>query len=133
MAKENTQIRLRRILTERNLRQIDLLNLAKPYCEQYGLKLSKSDLSQYLSGKVEPAQNKLFILAKSLNVDPAWLMGLDVPMTPKQAPKEETTVPQITDTERQLLEQFKLLSPDQQEAFLKILQASSGNAPDPVE
>ncbi|MDE5779166.1 MAG: DNA-binding protein [Lachnospiraceae bacterium] len=67
-------------MNERNLKQIDILERAQPYCEQYNIKLSKSDLSQYVSGKVEPGQHKLSILGLALNVSEAWLMGYDVPM-----------------------------------------------------
>ena len=80
MCKENTAIRLKRIMDERNLRQVDVLELAKPFCEKYKVKLSKSDLSQYCSGKTEPHQDKLYILASALNLSESWLMGFDVPM-----------------------------------------------------
>lgn len=80
MNKETTSVRLRKIMEERNLRQVDILNLTKPYCSEYGVKMNKSDLSQYCSGKTEPNQEKLFILGKALNVSEAWLMGFDVPM-----------------------------------------------------
>ena len=69
-------------MQERNLKQVDILNLAEPYCKKYDIKLTKVDLSKYVSGKVEPGQAKLFILAAALNVSEAWLMGLDVPSTP---------------------------------------------------
>ena len=81
MEKETTSNRLRKIMSERNLRQVDILNLAVPYCEKYNVKLNKSDLSQYCSGKTEPNQDKLFILGEALNVNEAWLMGYDVPMS----------------------------------------------------
>lgn len=42
--------------------------------------ISKSSLSEYLSGKYEAKQNGIFLLAKALNVSEAWLMGCDVPM-----------------------------------------------------
>lgn len=66
-------------MSERNLRQIDILNLTIPYCERYDVKMNKSDISQYVSGKVEPNQWKLAILGMALNVNEAWLMGFDVP------------------------------------------------------
>lgn len=42
--------------------------------------ISKSTMSQYLSGKYEPSQLKTEIIARALNVSEAWLMGYDVPM-----------------------------------------------------
>ena len=80
MKSENSAIRLRKIMTDRNLKQVDILEMAKPYTKKYDVKLNKNDLSQYLSGKVEPGQHKLFILGLTLNVSEAWLMGYDVPM-----------------------------------------------------
>lgn len=80
MKKENTASRLAQIMKENNLRQIDILNRTLPYCQQYGVKMNKSDISQYCSGKTEPNQDKLFVLGKALNVSEAWLMGYDVPM-----------------------------------------------------
>ncbi|OYP12813.1 hypothetical protein CG709_08245, partial [Lachnotalea glycerini] len=78
----NTAKRLKEIMEERNLKQIDILNLAQPICEKFNTKLSKSDLSQYVSGRVEPGQDKLSILSLALNVSEAWLMGYEVPKTP---------------------------------------------------
>lgn len=75
----NTSSRLKQLMTERNLKQVDILNLSIPYCDKYGVKMNKSDLSQYVSGKNEPGQDKLFVLGNALNVNEAWLMGYDVP------------------------------------------------------
>lgn len=87
MKKENTAIRLKTIMNMRGLRQVDILNLTVPYCQKYNVKMHKSDISQYCSGKTEPNQEKLFILGNALNVSEAWLMGFDVPMerTPYKA------------------------------------------------
>lgn len=79
MEKIHTSVRLKQIMKERNLKQVDVLNLAQPICTKYGERLGKNDLSQYVSGKIEPGQRKLFILGKALNVNPLWLMGLDAP------------------------------------------------------
>lgn len=77
---ENTATRLKYLMNLKGYKQVDILNLCKPYCEQYNVKMNKSDISQYVSGKVEPNQDKLFILGNALNVSEAWLMGYDVPM-----------------------------------------------------
>lgn len=79
MKKVHTSIRLNQIMNERNLKQVDIIRLTEPLFEEYGEKISKSDLSQYVSGRTEPGQKKLFILGKALNLNPSWLMGLDVP------------------------------------------------------
>lgn len=74
-----TSDRLKQIMLERNMKQVDILNACKPYCEKYGVRLGKSDLSQYISGKVQPGQDKLSILGLALNVNEVWLMGYNVP------------------------------------------------------
>ena len=74
----NTSTRLKEIMSQKGMRQVDILAAAKPYCDRYGVKLAKNDLSQYVSGKVEPGQEKLTILGLALNVSETWLMGYDV-------------------------------------------------------
>ena len=88
----NTMLRLKSLMQERGLRQVDILNLAKPYCEKYGVKFNKSDISQYLSGKTEPNQDKLAILGMALDVSESWLMGFDVPMSRNYENKNESSV-----------------------------------------
>ena len=80
MRKTTTSERLKCLMSERQLRQIDILNLCKPYCEKYNVKVDKNHISQYINGKAEPRQDKLSILAMALDVDEAWLIGFDVPM-----------------------------------------------------
>lgn len=75
----NTSERLREIMKEKNLRQVDILEKCAPYCSKYKKKIGRNDLSQYVNGKTEPRQDKLYILALALNVNEAWLMGFDVP------------------------------------------------------
>ena len=103
MKKENTSIRLKRLMEDRKLKQVDILDITKPYCIKYDVKMNKSDISQYVSGKVEPTQDKLFVLAKALGVNVAWLMGFDVPMK-----KELSSLEDENDIE--LLEKFSLLN-----------------------
>ena len=81
MKKENTSIRLQQIMKERGLKQSDIVRMCQPYCERYGVKIGRNDISQYVSGKFEPKQNKLSILGMALNVNEAWLMGFDLPST----------------------------------------------------
>lgn len=47
-------------------------------------KISKSMISEYLQGKYLPKQDKVFKIARSLEVDESWLMGYDVDMTPNR-------------------------------------------------
>lgn len=75
--------RLLQIMNNRHLKQVDILRLAAPFCEENDIKLNRNDLSQYVNGKVEPRQSKLYILGQALKVNEAWLMGYDVPMHQK--------------------------------------------------
>lgn len=78
MDRVSTADRLKQIMEEKNLRQVDILNLVLPICAKYDVKMNKSDISQYVSGKVEPSQEKLVVLGMALNVTESWLMGFDV-------------------------------------------------------
>lgn len=111
----NTSERLKEIMKLRNLRQVDILDLTKPYCKEHNIKMNKSDISQYVSGLVEPGQEKLFILGKALNVSEAWLMGYDVPREAevKQTAKKTTTIAahlpegiELTEEEKQQLDEY---------------------------
>lgn len=79
----STSERLLQIMNNRHLKQVDILRLAAPFCEENDIKLNRNDLSQYVNGKVEPRQPKLYILGQALKVNEAWLMGYDVPMHQK--------------------------------------------------
>lgn len=85
-----TADRLKELMDVRKLKQIDILQMVAPYCEKYMIKMNKSDISQYVSGKVKPGQSKLSILGLALNVSEGWLMGLPVPM--ERADAEEPAV-----------------------------------------
>lgn len=78
--KATTADRLKEIMNQYDLRQIDILKRAEPFCKKFDVKLGRNDLSQYASGKVSPGQEKLTVLALALDVSEAWLMGYDVPM-----------------------------------------------------
>ena len=51
--------------------------------------IGKSSISTYLTGEYEPKQKNLYKIALALNVNEAWLMGLDVPMERKSATTDE--------------------------------------------
>ena len=55
----------------RNFKQVDLVRATG---------LSKQKVNQYVSGQFEAKQDGVYILAKTLDVNEAWLMGYDVPM-----------------------------------------------------
>ena len=80
MKVSNTSERLKTILKMRGLKQVDVLRLAEPFCDEFNVPLKKNDLSQYVNGKSKPGQFKLTILSCALNVSEEWLAGYDVPM-----------------------------------------------------
>ena len=80
MTRTTTAERLKKLLRERNLRQVDALALIEPWARKYNVPFFKQNLSLYLKGTVEPNQDKLILLARAFNVSEAWLMGFDVPM-----------------------------------------------------
>ena len=63
--------RLQQAMSLRNIKQVDL-------CEMTNI--PKSAMSQYISGKFKPKQKRIYAIAKALDVNEAWLMGLDAPM-----------------------------------------------------
>lgn len=111
---ESCAIRLRKALSVRNMTQAELCSKAK---------ISKSTLSEYLSGRYEPKQDRVYILAKALNVDPVWLMGYDVPMEKKEEqPTQQKSSPselQLTEGEQMMLEIFRLIPEEWQKVFLE--------------
>lgn len=77
--KETTTQRLNQLISEQGLRQVEILEKSKMYQKELGVKMGKSALSQYISGKSKPDQDKLVLLAKTFGVSEAWLLGFDVP------------------------------------------------------
>ena len=60
--------RLKTTLEQKNMKQIDLVKRAS----EQGVKLGKSHVSQYLSGKTMPRSEILHFLADALEVDAEW-------------------------------------------------------------
>lgn len=93
MKKENSQIRLKKIMNDRGLRQVDILEKSKPFQDKLGIKMSKTHLSNYVNGKSNPDQQKLILLSQTLGVSEPWLMGYDVPMIePRESENDSETI-----------------------------------------
>jgi transcriptional regulator with XRE-family HTH domain len=88
--------RIAKALDIRGMKQSELCRLAK---------VPKSSLSLYLSGAYEPKQNRVYDIAKALNVDEAWLMGYDVPMERRKTLPDESA--SLTEEEREWLDLFR--------------------------
>ena len=105
MQRSSTSSRLKQIMSERNLRQVDILESSKPFQKKLGVKMGRSALSQYVTGKSKPDDKKLSLLSQTLDVSEAWLMGYDVDM--KRIPDEERvseSIPEILTIYNQLEE-----------------------------
>ena len=63
--------RLKSAMEQKHLKQVDLIRIAS----QQGVKLGKSHISQYVSGKTVPRAEILHFLSETLDVDADWLSG----------------------------------------------------------
>ncbi|HCV2166372.1 TPA: helix-turn-helix domain-containing protein [Staphylococcus aureus] len=61
--------RLKQIMSERKISQSELSRRTG---------IGRNSISDYLNGKYEAKQDKVFELAKALNVNESWLMGFDI-------------------------------------------------------
>ena len=84
-------------MEHKDIKQIELVRLA----EASGIKLGKSQISQYLSGKTLPRKDTLQFLAAILGKDPAWLLG-------KESAKKTVTEKGSEDTMRKFNKSNKL-------------------------
>ena len=71
MKQSNFAARLSQALDARNMKAADLSKKTK---------VSEGTISCYINGRYEAKQNRVQVFAEALNVNPAWLMGYDVPM-----------------------------------------------------
>ncbi|MFD1484646.1 S24 family peptidase [Lacticaseibacillus baoqingensis] len=85
--KSTTAQRLNQLMTDRGLKQVDILNMSKPFQKSLGIKMGKSTLSQYVNGVQSPDQDRIYLLAHTLNVSEPWLMGFDVPQERRSSKK----------------------------------------------
>ena len=73
MPNESFADRLRAAMEKQNMKQVDLVRAAA----SAGVKLGKSHVSQYVSGKTVPRTDILNFLAQTLHTDSEWLLGHD--------------------------------------------------------
>ena len=118
MRQYTTADRLKQIMSEKNLKQVDIIEKSKPFQTQLGVKLGKSALSQYVNGIQSPDQHKLSLLAMTLDVSEAWLMGYDVQ---KDREQEELQPSVETPQLRSIQRKAKALSVADQERLLRLM------------
>lgn len=71
-------------------------------------KIPKSAISQYVSGKFEAKQDRLYVLAKYFDVSEAWLMGYDVPMDRAKEPVADAPIV-LTEQEGIIIKKYRTL------------------------
>lgn len=103
--KEDFAIRLRKAMNNKNIRASELSKKTL---------ISPPILSDYLKGKYKAKQDNIYILAKVLDVNEAWLMGYDVPY--ERVPDSERN-----SNENILLGKIKQLNTEQQKAIINII------------
>ena len=100
--------RLKEALVLTGTKQIELARLTH---------IDRGTINNYLTGKYEPKQDKLSIIADALGVDPVWLMGYDVPM---EREKKTPDIIKLTEGEEMLLNLFRQIPEAQQQVFLEM-------------
>ena len=116
--KKDFKDRLSQAMDFRNIKAVEL-------CERCDI--PKSAMSYYISGRSEPKSPRLYVIAKALDVDEAWLLGYDVPMERNQDQREMDELSKINerikkDPEfRRLAIQINHLNPEQLEAVNNLL------------
>lgn len=69
---ESVSYRLNKAMNIRNIKQAELSKATG---------IAKSSISLYVSGRYEPKTDKIYALAKALDISPEWLAGFDVSMS----------------------------------------------------
>lgn len=80
MKVSNTRLRLAEMMAYFKINQTDIV-------ERTGV--PKSSLSLWVNGKRTPGQKQLAMLSEPFNINPAWLMGYDVPMRADEISRRE--------------------------------------------
>lgn len=63
--------RLKEAMSLKGLKQVEL-------CEKTGI--GKSSMSHYINGTHSPTTDRVYLIAKALGVNEAWLLGYDAPI-----------------------------------------------------
>lgn len=86
MERREIKDRLREAMERRGFRAVDLV-------ERTGI--PKGTISYYLTGHTKPKADRLYLLARALDVSEAWLLGYDVPIQRTDAQKKNDQLAQL--------------------------------------
>ena len=106
--------RIKQALRIKGMRQSDLCQITK---------IPKSAISQYVSGAFEPKQDRIYLIAKALNVSEAWLMGFDIPMERESTPSHDNSVSELSERERMWLELYNNVSDETKELLINMMNS----------
>lgn len=104
--------RISKALALRDMKQTELCALAK---------IPKGSLSLYVNDAYEPKQDRLYVMAEILDVDPVWLMGYDVPMEREKKTPEKL---ELNEGEEMLLNLFRQVPVESQQMVLEMIKAA---------
>lgn len=102
--------RLNFALAARNMKPVDL-------SKKTGI--PKPSISHYMSGRVEPKPERIYLMSVALGVDPTWLTGFDVPMDIEKAPGGQA---ERNSMEEQIISIFSRLSREAQLSAVHYLE-----------
>ena len=98
--------RIKQMMQIRDITQADLARITG---------ISASSISDYLSGKYQPKQDKIALIADALSVNPGWLMGYDEPKKPISSSIVEKK------ENRDLLAHYQKLSEHEQKILITMI------------
>lgn len=102
--------RFNEALSIRNMKPVEL-------SEKSGI--SEATISQYRSGYAKPKDDKLIALSNALNVNPVWLMGLNVAMEIESIPSD---LDEATKEAFSIMNQYENLPPEKKVSLQNYLQ-----------
>lgn len=114
-SKSSLKTRLYEAMTIKGKKAVDLTR---------DLEIPKSAVSQYLSGKSQNMDSeRLYAIAKYLDVDEPWLLGYDVPMKsdPETKKEQPTEYDGLSDKKKAFIERVMHMSDAELERLDKIL------------
>ena len=105
--------RIRTALKCRRMKQVELCELAN---------VPESSMSLYLKGAYEPKQDRIYTMARVLNVNEAWLMGYDVPMDREKPITESPQQMALSEYEQMMLDLLRRVPEDKQKMVIDVIQ-----------
>ena len=110
---ESCSVRIRTALKLKGIKQAELCKMAN---------VPKSSLSLYLSGAYEPKQDRIYLMAKALNVSDAWLFGYNVPME-RQANTLSVQDDELSENKKKLIELARSVPEDKVNVIMRVMKS----------